>query len=153
MKKNILFLLLFIVGTMGSVKAQQIIACNGSFSASPNYSISWTIGETVIETFQTSNVILTQGFQQTFLNNIKINELLNEINVNVYPNPSKDFVNIMITNVLKEENKVELYNSLGQLLIKNENIFQIDISNYPNGIYFLKVQVINNFSTVKIIKK
>jgi hypothetical protein len=49
-----------------SSSAQQVIASAGDYFEGDNISISWTLGEPVIETFEGSNIILTQGFQQPY---------------------------------------------------------------------------------------
>ncbi len=42
----------------------HVVAAAGNYFRNQNFSVSSTLGETVIETLQTGNVILTQGFQQ-----------------------------------------------------------------------------------------
>ncbi len=46
--------------------AQQIIATAGGYFVGENISLSWTLGEPVIETFAGDDIILTQGFQQPY---------------------------------------------------------------------------------------
>lgn len=45
---------------------QHVISAAGDYLAGDNISFSITIGEPVVETFSTTNVTLTQGFQQPF---------------------------------------------------------------------------------------
>lgn len=47
-------------------QAQQVIASSGGFFEGENISLSFTVGEPVIETFTGGNVVLTQGFQQPY---------------------------------------------------------------------------------------
>jgi len=47
-------------------KAQQVVASSGGYFEGENLTLSWTLGEPVVETFTGSNVILTQGFQQPY---------------------------------------------------------------------------------------
>lgn len=61
-------------------------------------------------------------------------------NTIVYPNPTNGVVTIQLTN--NNSKAIELYNVIGELLIlnqTNQSKHTIDISNYPNGVYFLKV--------------
>ncbi len=44
-------------------KAQQVVATAGGYYEGDNLSLSWTLGEPVIETFNSGGLILTQGFQ------------------------------------------------------------------------------------------
>ncbi len=57
------------------VKAQQVVATSGGSYEGANLSMSWTVGEPVIETFNTGTVSLTQGFQQPY--NFYLRQILN----------------------------------------------------------------------------
>ena len=56
----------------------------------------------------------------------------------IYPNPAKSIVNVQIP-TLVENQKIKIYNQLGQLVIENEALNQtnIDISNLNSGAYLL----------------
>ena len=81
---------------------------------------------------------------------IKENNLQNN-NINVYPNPSKDLINIKISD--KIEN-IKIYNFIGQIVfdeIINDNSVQINTSNYKPGIYFITIKIKNKLINKKII--
>ena len=82
--------------------------------------------------------------------NLSINENLSNNNskVSLYPNPTNQYISIMST--MKIEN-IELFNIHGQQVdIKNKIINNtIDLSEFGNGIYFIKL---NSNQTFKIIK-
>jgi|TARA_R110002012_G_scaffold56395_3_gene144521 chitinase len=68
----------------------------------------------------------------------------------VYPNPTSDYVNIK-TNFNIES--VMIYDNIGKLIYSGDSKI-LDISNFDNGLYFLKIKTIdNNASTKKILKK
>ena len=72
--------------------------------------------------------------------------------INVYPNPTND----VFTVVLNEPNEhftISVYSSLGQELINTNSNTSIDISNFSNGIYFLKVEQNDRSWTTKIVKE
>lgn len=75
--KNTIALLLasafLIIAT--ALNAQQVVSSGGGQFEGSQLSLSWTIGEPVIETFTGNNLILTQGFQQPF--NFYLTQLLN----------------------------------------------------------------------------
>ena len=71
-----------------------------------------------------------------------INELLN--NVAIYPNP----VSGMITIEAADFAKVEVYNSVGQL-IETKTVKTFDVSSYDAGLYFFKVYDTTNNSVTK----
>ena len=66
--KNILLFAIAISFTAFSFQAsaQQVIATAGGYYEGENISLSYTVGEPVIETYTNGNVILTQGFQQPY---------------------------------------------------------------------------------------
>lgn len=68
MNKFNLFILLCSL-SLGSVSAQslspQVVASSGNYIQAGNYSISYTVGEAVINTLSTSGNTLNQGFHQT----------------------------------------------------------------------------------------
>ena len=71
----------------------------------------------------------------------------------VYPNPTKGFINIQSVETVS----VEVYDMIGKLILskKIENEFQnLDLTNFPTGIYLLKATNTNGFTqTHKIIKE
>lgn len=86
---------------------------------------------------------------------VGLSEITN-INISIYPNPTKDF--IIIENSLDEKlNSAFIYNITGELVFKqpvNNNRETIDIRNLSNGIYFIKFETtIGKSSVYKIIKE
>jgi hypothetical protein len=82
---------------------------------------------------------------------VNSNEL--EDSLMVYPNPTKGFVNIQTLETVS----VEVYDMIGKLILSKqiENEFQnLDLTNFPTGIYLLKATNTNGFTqTHKIIKE
>lgn len=70
--------------------------------------------------------------------------------VNIYPNPSKSFINISST---QKFTKAEIYNSIGQIVksIEANNLKRIDISNLTSSIYTLKLYGNKVISVRKLI--
>lgn len=79
----------------------------------------------------------------------------NPINFSIYPNPSRDIINVSIPSTIKDHYNVEIYNSNGQLISKRSYYTKnlvLDISSYSNGNYYLKL-FDNNYSIIeKFIK-
>lgn len=81
--------------------------------------------------------------------NIKINS-----NVSIYPNPTSSF--ITINQQQEDKTNIEIYNTYGQRISSvttSNKKEKIDLSNYPNGLYFIKLSSIKYSKTVKILKK
>ncbi|MES2544124.1 MAG: T9SS type A sorting domain-containing protein [Bacteroidota bacterium] len=73
--------------------------------------------------------------------------------VSVYPNPSKGTVSVKANGIIKS---VQLFDIQGRILetkMINEQQLNMDISNYSNGVYFLKVTTDAGIKTEKLIKE
>lgn len=123
----------------------EVISTAGGYEENGNVSISWTIGEPVIETFQDTGAILTQGFQQTNLTIVQVEKInAPTISCIVYPNPTSDQVSVKIENIGNEKILLELYDVKGVKIFDKkvtEQITNIDFSDYQAANYFLKVSV------------
>lgn len=160
MKK--LFTLLCLLVLFFNAKSQsigpEVVSNGGDYFSNSNFSIAWTIGEPVIETAIGANNTLTQGFHQGLYYMVNIKEQISNVNINVFPNPSADIVNIEINNSISKNFKIELFDNLGNLLLlksfKN-NTTQISLNKFANSVYYLKISNIdeNKFDTYKILKK
>jgi hypothetical protein len=74
-KTKTILLLLSMTFFISHSYAQQVISSAGNYYQGDNLSMSWTLGETVIETFTGNDIILTQGFQQPY--NFYYTQILN----------------------------------------------------------------------------
>jgi hypothetical protein len=65
------------------------------------------------------------------------------IDILVFPNPSNGIFNVSLSNeLLSDDLHFELYNSIGELIFNNKinnQLFQVDISFLPKGIYLIRV--------------
>jgi len=80
-------------------------------------------------------------------------EFLIETDVTIFPNPTSDILQVDGNNI----SRIQVYSVTGQELANsdhtNENSVQLDVSAYPEGMYFLKVFNSNQASnTLKFIK-
>ncbi len=88
-----------------------------------------------------------------------VNDFISDNTLQISPNPSNGKFNIFLSNTLEDDFIVEVSNILGikvfdtQFYSNNQNIFSIDISNFPDGVYFVKIKSTNLVYTEKIIKK
>ena len=81
---------------------------------------------------------------------LSINTLKTEETVILYPNPTSQYLTIG-GDVKSETIEVEIYDSFGRLIMKS-NEAQIDLSEFRNGIYFVRIPTISN-KTYKVIKQ
>jgi hypothetical protein len=151
--KNKLFILILLLNAI-AMQAQQVISTAGDYNSGTSNSLSWTLGEGVIETFTGTNVILTQGFQQSKLTITAIKEVPgNSLEISAYPNPTADFVTLKITTESVKNFKYMLYDLYGKLLAEQKLVnseTKIPFNNLASGTYLLKL--INNNQDLKVFK-
>ncbi len=74
------------------------------------------------------------------------NEISSKSEINIYPNPTTDYINI-------ESNSasiIKLYNIIGEEIISlnSSNFEKIDVSKFNSGIYFIKIENLNDKSVI-----
>lgn len=86
-----------------------------------------------------------------------INEnAVNEVNVNVFPNPASDLIAIQIKDLVRENCLVELFDITGKLvdqtiLYQGSTIVYFDTKKLYSGIYFVKMKIGNQEFNRKIM--
>ncbi len=73
-----------------------------------------------------------------------ISEVTKEPEFQVFPNPTHDYLQVKATSYTNEPLQIQLTDLSGKAVLKkmiplNESQFQLDVSNFSNGIYFLSV--------------
>ena len=86
-------------------------------------------------------------------------EIISEAEINVYPNPTKNVLNISFT-ANTDAVQFALYNNIGELMFSeksaqavqvNENTLQLDLRDLSNGIYFLNVKDNAKVKTFRVV--
>ena len=115
--------------------------------ASPSVTTTYTVTKTQCKSV-TSDV-MTIRVSPTGINELNINNA-----ITLQPNPTSGFVNI---NSRFEMQKIEVINIAGQILLSEQTTaknHQLNLSDFAEGIYFVKVSYSNGMSiTKKIIKQ
>ena len=120
--------------------------------ALPTLTINSTISNTAEIYFDYNFPIVTNTATSTYkvLANPDF-DFANEFGL--YPNPVKNILNISAKNGL-EIQSLEIYNSIGQLVIAKPNFEQtIDVSSLPTGTYFIKASTEKGSGSVKFVKQ
>ncbi|HXK82450.1 MAG TPA: T9SS type A sorting domain-containing protein [Bacteroidales bacterium] len=85
------------------------------------------------------------------------NDISGLFELNVYPNPADDLINITLTEgELKNTMQVEMYDNTGRILVSdtfNGNLLTIPVKNYPAGNYIMKIWNNKEQFDFQIIKK
>ena len=86
------------------------------------------------------------------VNNVSYKNIM-EQDVSIHPNPCSDAINIEGLKDLNEI-KILIYNQLGETVLVQELFSnQINVTNLPSGVYFLKVQTSKEIHTQKFMKQ
>lgn len=150
--KNLL-LIIFITCVVFHANSQtlspHVQASAGSHFASDEISLSWTLGETVTETFTAQNIILTQGFHQSEYIITEIEDIKTDVyTITAFPNPVTDVINLKLElntgePVVNHENLIiELIDIQGKKIVTTNfknTIEQINISTLSNNLYLLGI--------------
>ena len=90
------------------------------------------------------------------LNTLGLNEYeIANWDVNIFPNPSRDFLNITINGSKSKDIKYTIMNTLGKIIYQQTGTFkrhQINIENLSSGNYFLIVEQDNYLTSKEFVK-
>ena len=131
---------------ISSLNAQTVITPAGNHFSSPSVSLSWTLGEPVIESFTGTEAILNQGFLQTGLKVTPIKDSSGlELHIRAYPNPASE---ILYLEMEEYENlSWYLYDANGKLILMKKiesRITEIPVVDLNSATYLLKIKRRNN---------
>lgn len=126
--------------------APDVLSSAGDFYSNASGMVQWTLGEAMVETYNTGGYFVTQGFHQpdvlatgapTFLSS-------NE-SIGLYPNPASDHITLEFGENTEGNYQIDIYNSLGQVVRTQDfaatNFSRLDIglSGLANGAYFVRM--------------
>lgn len=81
-----------------------------------------------------------------------VDEIKSQIDISIFPNPSNGFYHLTYNNISLVKNNLEIYSIIGDRVLQQQSINELDISNSPKGIYFLKLIIDGSVIIKKIIK-
>jgi len=143
--------------TLKSQVKHEVIASAGDYSTNGGVSISWTLGETVIPTYQNGDVILTHGFQQQLIVATLEKNLDIQVEIMIYPNPASDMLNVQFGSPSEEAMTLYLIDNRGRVVKTiaveaSSTEKQINMQDMASGLYYLKLTK-GKFSNVyKVVK-
>lgn len=164
--------MLFVYAFVSNAQSIQrrVIATSGNTTTAASITLSSTVGETFTNKLTSANGSIKQGFQQ---GNISIARIANtelsstmaeakttlekteaELSLNVFPNPTTDFVNI--TTETTEQINLTVMDAQGKIIRQlqhSSNQTQIDFTQLIAGTYFIVAQSENARNTYKVIKQ
>ena len=139
------FILLSTLSIVGCSYSQDldhfVIGTDGGYAKNNQFSLSYTIGEVVTDLGRDTinNADLTQGFQQSYISIVSVEDHDFDIDISIYPNPAVDQLNVRISDIDKA-NSYSMYDMNGKL-IRQEAIrakeFKIGFGSLSPGNYML----------------
>jgi len=79
------------------------------------------------------------------LNNISVNDVLNGVAFNIYPNPSKGLLSIDVDSSDSRDLQVVLINQVGSIVlnktiaVQNNSHTSLDLNEFSSGVYFIRI--------------
>ena len=144
---------------------------DGTVSVMPNaslgpYTYLWDTGDNTATvtgiSAGTYQVTVTDGFGCVDVAIIDLMVNINEIediqSINLYPNPTMDLATLDMAFSKIVDVQVQVINMIGQVLFEAsiektiEEKVELNMKDYPNGMYFVKVKVDNQTTIKKIMK-
>jgi hypothetical protein len=142
------------------MEAQELspsISCSGGETFyTQNYSLDFSIGEPISESYEGNLTMLTQGFLQDIVGPTAISENNERLTgVNIYPNPASQFISLNVEDaIIKWYEIVNIYGISLEKTSCKSNPDNIDVSSLRPGVYLLKLGIEDhNPFAKKFIKK
>lgn len=133
-------LLLFLFAPCFTYGQMTIGSAGGELNSATNR-IEYNIGEPVVGTVVSGSNTLTQGFEQPWADiEVGISTASPEAAINVYPNPTRQDLNIELPN--SAHHNYSLFDAAGKLVLEgnlNSSLTRLDVSTLKSGNYNLIV--------------
>lgn len=149
--KQILFTVLLTIPILSNAQliSREFIGSAGEELSSTNIQLNISVGEAVITTLESPNIVLTQGFQQPEVNLGTVDELQLNNEISMYPNPATDELHLKFLSdeLSSEQITVRIFDVGGQLVLQEDGqlfpgssqSFQLNVNSLRTGHYHLLV--------------
>ena len=125
----------------------SLVSTAGDFFQTENFTLSWSLGEVISETYSGTNFILIQGFQQPdqLPNAIVDSKGTMSWSVHIYPNPCRHFVYVEMKGDETQSwlpDQYEIYDIQGKRMVTGlitEPLLMLDMSSFKNSVYGIRV--------------
>ena len=91
---------------------------------------------------------------QLALNTINIEEIEKNTAITIFPNPTSNVLNILFDKKTNDLVKIEIISLEGKIGYQKEtkNTLKINVTNWKNGVYFIRIKENNSVSVLKFVK-
>ncbi|MCQ2285669.1 MAG: C10 family peptidase [Bacteroidales bacterium] len=105
--------------------------------------------------FVSDNWLEGEGFELQYGGTTEINENLNAVDVNIYPNPAKSFINVALNSQIDQQLALTIVDLTGKVVYAEkiahnagESTYRFPVDNLSKGFYFLRVET-NEGKTIR----
>jgi hypothetical protein len=157
LKKFFLIASVFLVTQFA--QAQEAIPVSGGLAAGSGGSVSYTVGQVFYTTNQAATGVVSQGVQHPFEFQTLSNPALTTVKLTAvtYPNPTKDFIILKITDTVIHDLRYTLFDVTGKSILSDAitaSSTAIQMKHLAIGAYVLKVIQKNKpLKSFKILKQ
>jgi hypothetical protein len=140
-------------------QAQEAIPVSAGAAVGSGGSANYTVGQVFYTTYTTASGSVSQGVQHPFEFQTLSNPALTTVKLTAvtYPNPTKDFIILKITDRALNNLRYTLFDVTGKSIVSDaitESSTQVQLKHLAIGAYILKVSQKNkSLKTFKILKQ
>jgi hypothetical protein len=166
MKRILLILCLasFSLNIFSQTSVLEVVSSAGGYLQGENITVSWTLGEPVIDAWVNENagIMVTSGFQQGNLSTTNVpDNLLPSFGVQMFPNPANEKTSIKVTLSAVAKVNIAVHDVTGRVVMQDffnpltlEHTHTLNVSSLKSGIYLVRVSSGSNLSKVlKLVKE
>jgi hypothetical protein len=128
------------------ILSPTVIASAGNYAEAGGLSLSWTLGEVAVTTLSQGDLVLTQGFQQSFPGNVGMETEPILWQISAYPNPVRDELRIQFDLPDPADFLVEIQDITGRLVRQEQynhinpgDVVPVEMSTLSEGVYFFRI--------------
>ena len=135
----------------GNKPGSYTLAKTGGYSdlrGMTTWSVNWDAVNTCGTTYE-----FAQNFESIFKKQVFVKEIANNNKFEIFPNPTKISVNILLPITCSENQIFEIIDFSGKTILRksfNKSNSQIDVSSLNEGLYYFKI---NNYSKKLLISR
>ncbi|WKV13141.1 T9SS type A sorting domain-containing protein [Marivirga harenae] len=158
-KTYYLLIFIFCAFCISKVRAQNLFASTGNNVSGSGGSVSYSIGQTIANINKAEAGSVSQGIQQSYkitTLNTK-NDKTRDFSLEVFPNPTRNTLNLRIDNIGFENLSFELFNIEGKILDKGlirKSNTSINMNERESNTYLLRLthkdEVVEIFRIIKL---
>jgi hypothetical protein len=128
---------------LAQTNSPSVIVSSGTLTAGEDASLSWTIGESLIESYGEEELMLLQGFQEVEDFPVAIEGYsFEDAGVLVYPTCTRTIVNVVFAGPVNEAFTGEITDISGKTVsvVKMQSCYnEINLEAFPYGVYLLTI--------------